>query len=170
MTTVNFSLPSINTSLHHRGVEFTPQTLNLDWSYDCLDQENEEEFIFWYIRDQEFLPLRTKPYGRTKMRTKVLWSTVPAELPDKSTPTPHIWVSQLGSSNLVKPPDNCSPSWYIAKEKNCPARPSQPTETWDNDYCFKSLNFVGFLCSNRSLKHMGILFIYLSQSKSQSHV
>ena len=91
--------------------------------------------------------MKSKLYGKTEMRrTKALWKRAQADLQDKSTkstPLPHEWVSLLGSSNQVKPPDNFSPSWHSIKQRNCPATPSQPTETWDNknDYGFKSLNF-----------------------------
>ena len=55
----HFLPSSINMSLLHQEVEFIPQPLNLNWSYDYLDQESEEKLIFWYTRAQDFLPLRT---------------------------------------------------------------------------------------------------------------
>lgn len=60
MTIVKF-LPSLyNYVIHLQEVRFIPQPLNLDWSYDCFDQENEEELIFWNIKTQNFLSLRTQ--------------------------------------------------------------------------------------------------------------
>lgn len=74
----------------------------------------------------------------------------------------HTEVGRLGSSNQVKLPEDCSPNWHIVKQKGCPAKSSQPTETWDNDYCFRSLN--SGMVSHTAIDHLplGILLIYLS--------
>lgn len=157
-------------SLHPQEVKFIPQPLNLDWSCACFDQENEEELVFWYIKTQNFLSLRTQmsmlwsPSHMKKTKWDLKHSDQQCQLSSLTSQhqLPHIEVGCLGRSNQVKLPEDCSPNWHIVKQKGCPTKSSQPTETWDNDYCFKSLNSGVVSHAAIDHLHMGILLIYLN--------
>ena len=87
-----------------------------------------------------------KPSGKTACRrTKVLWSTAPAELSFNSQhQLPATSVSQFRSSIPEKTPDDCSPIQHHMEQKNHLAELSQPTELWNtiNACCyFKPLTF-----------------------------
>lgn len=99
---------------------------------------------------QDFLPLRTHCQS---CETQITWKDQNEELrhllhspswaPKQCNTSCHHRSRLSRQLQPTKPPDICSPKWRFIKQKNCTAKSSQPTETWDNKIVIAlSLNFV----------------------------